>query len=160
MRAVYDSPNNRHANVKSIYIFSDQHQFSAEDATFLLLKYGMILLPLFLPTDYMMYAEKQALADVVLTMYSPMLVGLWKLAWKVLSNEPSTSTAVAIENVMPIEIYVQKDCAGLKEIQRRVQSILFTIIDVKSNTNMFKRMHDATVTNVERTGKAMMSMGL
>src|SRR5436190_370545 len=163
LKAVYDSPDYRNANVKSIYMFSERHHFKTEDASFHLVKHGMLLLPLFLPINCLNYADEQALADVVLTMYSPMLVGLWTQAMDYANaqNQPLTLlTTTDLRNEPPITIHVQQDCAALKELRNRIKTRLLNIVD-KNNARIFNQMNNETAIGVERTGKSTtMAMSL
>jgi hypothetical protein len=88
LKNIYDMEKYRNANVKAIYMFPDSgHSYTDEDAESFFLKHGIILLPLFLPVNYTKYADERVISDFVLTMYSPMLVGIWNKALDYINNE-------------------------------------------------------------------------
>lgn len=155
---VYDTPNNRNANVKAVYMFSERHNFKTVDAESFFLKNGLILLPLFLPVNYVKYADERAISDVVLTMYSPMLVGIWNSALDYVNDRNARVTGAASTPPSPIEIYVQWDCIPLKEIRNRINNRLLNMTH-GNNQRVFKQMLDATAKGIERTGKSTPSNG-
>lgn len=150
LKNVYDSPANRNANIKAIYMFSTKHNFNTTDAESFLFKYGMVLLPLFLPWDCMKYADDRAISDVVLTIYSPMLAGMWTMA-----NELDDGSSI-VTPPSPVEIHIQRDCTPLNEIHKRVSNHLFNHNYNKNRGHViFIQMNDSTVNSVERTGKSI-----
>lgn len=146
LKNVYDKPENRNANVKSIYMFSDGHNFNTTDAELFLLKNGLVILPLFLPANLIDYGGEGAVADAVLTVYSPMLVGLWDRAAERMAGEGAP--------VQAVEVYVQWDCAPLRKLRDRVNDRLFNMTYAAGGGRMFRRMADDLIDSVSRTGKA------
>lgn len=155
LKNVYDMPTNRNANVKAIYMFSERHNFNTADAELFFLKNGLVILPLFLPTNLLKYAGECALSDAVLTMYSPMLVGLWTKALDRISDWKSDGGGAAASlSPAPVEIYVQRDCAPLKEIRNRVNNHLLNMTYGGGDKRVFKQMNEDTINSVSRTGKS------
>lgn len=167
LRNLYDTQNNRNANVKAIYMFSErQMNFKTTDAESFLFQNGLILLPLFLPVNYVRYADDRAISDVVLTMYSPMLVGIWNKAREYINSisvSDMGTTSIASTSLLhhplpPIEIHVQRDCALLRELHNRINDRLFNMI-YGNNNCIFKQMEHTTANSVERTGKSTVQIG-
>lgn len=170
LKNVYDTPNHRNANVKAIYMFSERQNFKTADAESFFLKNGLVLLPLFLPVNHVRYADDRAVSDIMLTIYSPMLVGIWNRARDHIRDRSAedvgtASTSSSQQQLQspppppPIEIYVQRDCSALREIRDRINSRLLNMTHYcgENQQRVFTYMTDAAAESVERTGKSTVS---
>lgn len=155
IRNVYNLDKYKNTIARRLYMFSDRHHFRDEDVEDLLVKYGVVLLPLFLPVSCSKFADQPAMADLVLTMYSPFLVGLWTRTLDNMNSRasPVQSTTRHVEPAYErVELHVQKDCPALRDFRQRVADRLCCLCDVE-NRPVFVQMSDSVVGNIERAGR-------
>lgn len=151
IKGVYNMPDNRNAVVRRLYIFADGHDYRKEDVQDLLLKYGVVLMPLFVPTSCSRYADESTMSDLMLTMYSPVLAGLWKRALTYIAETAATTSHPQVTTYAPVELHVQKDCSALRDIRQRVSDYLYRLQDMR-NRRVFVQIPDSVLVNIERLG--------